>query len=202
MRGQIMKRFKGETLQAKVINALKSRIESANNENMKKTLIVELSQFESKSAIAALSALQELQFDVEALSKRIAIADKTNSGFVAVYALQKIRKAVYAIALKSSASLDRYSFSILKNLYDLQRLDNLNAQRSICSKIELDELQQSQAVRVYHNCAPSTASTQASSTRMMLETLSICNVTKGKKGDSISFADSNISKAMQSLFAN
>jgi hypothetical protein len=197
-----MKKFKGETLQAKVINALQTRIDAADNANMKKTLTVELSQFESKSAIAALSALQELQFDIEALSKRIAIADKTNSGFVAVYALQKIRKCIYALAQKSSASLDRYSFSILKNLCDLQRLDNLNTQRSICSKIELDELQQSQAVRVYHNCAPSTASTQASSTRMMLACLNICDVVKGKKGDSIAFSDSATSKAMQSLFAD
>jgi uncharacterized protein YqfB (UPF0267 family) len=197
-----MKRFKGETLQAKVINALKARIESANNENMKKTLIVELSQFESKSAIAVLSALQGLEYDVEALSKRIAISDKADSAFIAVYALQKVRKAIYALALKSSANLDRYTFSIVKNLVELQKLDNLNTQRTICSKIELDELQQAQVVRVYHNCAPSTASTQASSTRMMLQALAICDVSKGKKGDSISFADSNISKAMQELFAN
>jgi hypothetical protein len=197
-----MKKFKGETLQAKVINALKVRIESATNDNQKKTLTAELQQFENKSAIAALSALQGLEYDVEALCKRIAINNKADNNFIAVYALQKIRKSIYALALKSSASLDRYSFSILKNLSDLQRLDNLNTQRSICSKIELDELQQSQAVRVYHNCAPSTASTQASSTRMMLACLNICDVSKGKKGDSIAFSDSATSKAMQSLFAN
>jgi uncharacterized protein YqfB (UPF0267 family) len=169
---------------------------------MKKTLTVELSQFESKSAIAALSALQELQFDIEALSKRISIADKTNSGFVAVYALQKVRKTIYALALKSSTALDRYSFSIIKNLVELQKLDNLNTQRAICNKIELDEMQQEQAVKRYHNCAPSTASTQASSTRMMLAALNICDVSKGKKGDSIAFSDSAVSAAMQSLFAN
>jgi hypothetical protein len=195
-----MKKFKGETLQAKVINAIQSRIESANNANQSKTLTAELQQFSAKSAIAALQALQNLEVDVDTLAKRIAISDKVNRDFVAVYALQKVRKTIYALALKSSAALDRYSFSILKNLCDLQRLDNLNTQRAICSKIELDELAQEQAVRVYHNCAPSTASTQASSTRMMLAVLNICDVSKGKKGDSIAFSDSATSKAMQALF--
>jgi len=65
----------------------------------------------------------------------------------------------------------------------------------------LDALQTEQAVRVYHNCNPSTASTQASSTRMMLKHLNICTVRKGAKGDSISFADSKTSQLIQELYA-
>lgn len=196
-----MKSLKGETMQKKIIEALETRIENAPNENQRDTIRAEKAQFEKKSALAALVAMQELELDIAALANKIAIADKSNSDFIAVYALQKIRKSIFAIAQKSVSAFDKYTNSIIKNLASLQSLDNLNAQRSICSKIELDEMQQAQAVRVYHNCSPSTASTQASSTRMMLHHLNICNVRKGAKGDSISFADTKIAEVVKELYA-
>jgi hypothetical protein len=196
-----MKNIKIETVQKNIINALQVRIDNAPSANFAENMQTELDFLASVNALAALEKIKSLDFDLQAFAKRLAIHDKQDVQHVAIYAIQKVRKALFAIAQNSAKGFDKYSFSIVKNLATLQALDTLNAQRSICSKIEIDELAQVQAVRVYHNCSPSTASTQASSTRMMLEVLNVCNVSKGKKGDSISFTDSSISKAMQALFA-
>lgn len=192
---------KAQNAQNAIINAIAARIEAAENDNQKRTLSVELSQFKTESAARALEILATLDFDAKALAQQIAKSDKKESDFLAVYALQKVRKAIFALAQKSVDSLDKYTFSIVKNLAKLQTLDTVNAYRSICSKIELDEMQQAQAVKVYHNCSPSTASTQASSTRMMLKALNVCNVRKATKGDTISFADNKLSEQMQKMFA-
>lgn len=196
-----MKNFKAETLQKKIIEALQVRIDNAPNANQADTIRAEQQQFEKKAALHALENLQALEVNMQALFDSLAICDKSNDSFIGVYVIQKIRKAAFALSQKSVAAFDKYSNSIIKNLATLQALDNLNTQRAICSKIELDEMQQAQAVRVYHNCSPSTASTQASSTRMMLHHLNICNVRKGAKGDSISFTDTAAAKAVQALYA-
>lgn len=196
-----MKNFKAETLQKNIIASLQKRIDGADNDNMRDTLRDEIKQFEKKAALHALETLQALEVNMSGLFAAIGQTDKKNENFIAVYALQKIRKAAFALSQNSVAAFDKYTNSIVRNLATLQALDTLNTQRSICSKIELDEMQQAQAVKVYHNCSPSTASTQASSTRMMLKFLNICNVRKGAKGDSISFTDSASAKAIQQMYA-
>lgn len=195
------KTLKVETLQKNIIAALQARIDNAPNENQKDNLIAEQKQFEGKAGAHVLESLQALQINMQELFANIAICESRNSEFIAVYALQKIRKAAFALAHKQTSYFDKYTFSIVKNLNQLQALDNLNTQRAICSKIELDALATEQAVKQYWNCNPSTASTQASSTRMMLKHLQICNVRKGAKGDSISFADSSSAQLVQELFA-
>lgn len=201
-KGKIMKKMKAETLQALILNALQAREQAAPNANFADNVRAEIKQFEQKSALAMLDKMQALELDIKALAQQVAIGDKGNKAdYLAIYALQKVRKCMFALANDSAKMLDGYTFSIVKNLATLQALDNLNAQRSICSKIELSELDQVQAVKVYHNCQPSTASTQASSTRMMLKALGLCNVQKGAKGDSISFTDTAASKALQAMFA-
>jgi hypothetical protein len=59
---------------------------------------------------------------------------------------------------------------------------------------------QTEAVRSFKMCEPSTASTQASSTRQMLRFMNICNVVKGRKDDSITLTESNAAKKVQTLF--
>ena len=152
---------KAQNAQAAIVNAIAARIEAADNDNQKRVLSVELSHFKTESAARALELLAALDCDAKALAKQISVSDKKNADFLAVYALQKVRKAVFALAQKSVDQLDRYTFSIVRNL----------------------------------------ASTQASSTRMMLKALNVCNVRKGSKGDSISFADNKISAQMQKMFA-
>lgn len=142
-------------------------------------------------------------FDASVIDNVIAcqnVEKKGSDNFIAVKVNVKIVKTLAAIGLNLSAKLDSYTNSIMRNLAELQRLDNLNAQRSICKKIELDEMQQAAAVHAYHTCSPSTASTQASSTRMCMHYLDICNVRKGIKSDSISFNDSSAAKMMQAFY--
>lgn len=194
------KQLKATTVQTKIINALQSRLDNAPNANFAKNMGVELKQFSDESMLRSIESLQTLEFDFSALIDAIAIADAKNSDYIAIYALQKIRKAVRSIA-QGIKGFDGYTNSILHNLCNLQTLSNINAQRSICNKIEFSEDEQCITLRRLHNCAPSTASTQASSTRMMLKALNVCNVRKGAKGDSISFTDAPIAAKVQSMFA-
>ena len=180
--------------------AFDARIAKSDNANMTKFLQKMKANFLNLTD-AQLNEAHNVSIDIDTLCKRLAVSDSANNEFIAQYAVEKIIKTIRALAASSVESLDKYTFSIVKNLHTLQKLDNMNAQRALCSKIELDELAQAQAIKVYHNCAPSTASTQASSTRMMLQALNICNVTKRSKSDSISFTDSATAKRMRALFA-
>lgn len=195
-----MKNVKFETVQNSINAAFDTRIASASNDNMKAFLTKMHKSFCAINA-AQSKALYALDIDLIALSNRIAVSDASSSEFIAQYALEKVIKTCKALASGSASALDKYTFSIVKNLNELQKLDNLNTQRTLCSKIELSEFAQEQAVKVYHNCSPSTASTQASSTRMMLQALNICNVTKRAKNDAISFAETESAKALQEMLA-
>lgn len=195
-----MKTQKFATVQTQFANAFATRIDASANDNMR-AFLTKMSANFAHLTDAQVAKTQALQIDLKALSVRIACSDKSEPQFIAQYALEKVCKTLRALVSGSVGSLDKYSFSIVKNLAKLQTLDNLNTQRALCSKIEIDEMQQAQAIKVYHNCSPSTASTQASSTRMMLEVLNICNVKKCAKGDCISFTDSDAAKTMQAMFA-
>jgi hypothetical protein len=196
-----MKTQKFATVQTQFAAAFVTRIDASANDNMRAFLTKMSANFAHLSD-AQIEKSQALEIDLKALSARIAVSDKSDANFIAQYALEKVCKAMRALVSGSVGSLDKYTFSIVKNLAKLQTLDNLNTQRALCSKIEIDELAQAQAIKVYHNCSPSTASTQASSTRMMLEVLNICNVKKCAKGDSISFTETETAKTMQAMFAN
>lgn len=192
---------KSETLQANIVKALQSRIDAAPNANQADNLTAERKFFEGSSALAMIEKCKALEIDFQALARKFEIADKSNSDFVAVYALQKIRKALFALALNSRASFDKYSNSIIQNLCDLQDLNTKHTRMSICNAIEFDELEQVRTIKRYHNCSESTASTQSSSTRMMLNYLNICAVAKGRKNDVMTFADTLAAKQVQTMFA-
>lgn len=140
----------------------------------------------------------------EKLIKRVEIANKAQNAndFIAVKVLVKIVSASVAIAQKNTSTLDPYSETIIKNLIALQTVNNKTALVSLSRSIEYTEADQQQAIKTRYNCSAGTASTQASSTRMMLEALDICDVQKGKKGDVISFKDNDRARLMVSLFAD
>lgn len=140
----------------------------------------------------------------EKLIKRVEIANKAQNAndFIAVKVLVKIVSASVAIAQKNTSVLDPYSETILRNLVTLQTVNNKTALVSLSRSIEYTEADQQQAIKTRYNCSAGTASTQASSTRMMLEALDICDVQKGKKGDVISFKDNDRARLMVSLFAD
>ncbi len=139
----------------------------------------------------------------EKLIKRVEIANKAQNAndFIAVKVLVKIVATSVAISQKNTSTLDPYSETIIKNLIALQQVNNKTALVSLSRSIEYTEADQQQAIKTRYNCSAGTASTQASSTRMMLEALDICDVQKGKKGDVISFKENDRARLMVSLFA-
>lgn len=138
------------------------------------------------------------------LIARCEIAEKAGNAneFIAVKVLVKIVSASVAIAQKNTSVLDPYSETIIKNLIALQQVNNKTALVSLSRSIEYTEADQQQAIKTRYNCSAGTASTQASSTRMMLEALDICDVQKGKKGDVISFKENDRAKMLVALFAD
>ena len=140
----------------------------------------------------------------ERLIARCEIAEKAGNanGFIAVKVLVKIVSTSVAIAQKNTSVLDPYSEVIIKNLIALQSVNNKTALVSLSRSIEYTDEEQQQALKARYNCSAGTASTQASSTRMMLEALDICEVQKGKKGDVISLKDNDRAKMLVALFAD
>lgn len=138
------------------------------------------------------------------LIARAEIANKAGQAndFIAVKVLVKIVSTSVAIAQKNTSTLDPYSETILRNLINLQTVNNKTALVSLSRSIEYTEADQQQAIKQRYNCSAGTASTQASSTRMMLEALDVCDVQKGKKGDVISFKENDRAKLLASLFAD
>ncbi len=138
------------------------------------------------------------------LIKRVEIANKAQNAndFIAVKVLVKIVSTSVAIAQKNTSTLDPYSKVIIQNLIALQKVNNKTALVSLSKEITYTEEDQQQALKARYTCSAGTASTQASSTRMMLEALDICEVQKGKKGDVISFKENDRARSLIALFAD
>jgi hypothetical protein len=192
---------RAEVAQTAILESIRARVAVAPNDNFKKNMLAELNQFSGANAKRAIELCIELEIDFNSLARSIAITESRNQDYVAIYALQKVRKAVFALAQKSRAVFDGYSHSIIANIVSLQALTNKTAQMSICKSIEFSELEQTQAIRRYKECTPSTASTQASSTRQMLRFLNICTVVKNKKDDSIALTESKAASTVQAIFS-
>lgn len=176
------------------ITARQARIPSKDNE-------IALS-FIGKNDKALRAGLVKFPSEViERLTQAQYIDTKATDGFVAVKVNIKIVRLIAAIGQGLTATIDAYSRSIIKNLIEQQGLDTLNAYRSICTKIEVSETDIAKAVRVYHDCNPSTAMTQTSSTREMLRHLDIVQAVKRAKGDTISFKDTKQAQTLVALFA-
>ena len=156
-----------------------------------------------EKALNALFGKKAFHSVAEKLIARCEIAEKAGNtdSYVAVKVLVKIVSTSVAISQKNTSMLDPYSETIIKNLIALQQVNNKTALVSLSRSIEYTEADQKQAIKARYNCSANTASTQASSTRMMLEALDICDVQKGKKGDVISFKDNDRAKMLVALFA-
>lgn len=190
------------TNQATVLAAIQRRIDNAPNENQAEKLTTELKFFSDATGARILDAVvAKYDIDLKDLADQVqTLADENKDRFLAVYALQKVRKALYALANDIKA-FDGYTNSILFNMVNLQTINNKEARMSLCKAIEYTELEQVQGIRRLLNCSEGTASTQASSTRMMLRALGVGNVVKRAKGDSISFTESKAAQAIMSMYA-
>lgn len=137
------------------------------------------------------------------LIKRCEIAHK-NQGqkdeFIAVKVLVKIVGAAVAMSQRNTSTLDPYSKVIVTNLCELNSMSTKDNLVSLSKSVSYSELDQAKHIVKHYNCSPSTASTQASSTRMMLEALNICDVIKAKRNDEIAFKDNECAVYMRALF--
>lgn len=188
--------------QTAILAAIKRRIENADNDNQRDTLTAEYRFFDDANAAVILSKCEALKIDLQALARQIAVLKtESKNDFLAVYALQKVRKALYAIANNARSGFDGYTNSILFNLVKLQTINNKESRMSICKSIEYSETEQVQTLKRLHNCSESTASTQASSTRMMLKALNLANVIKQKNNDAITMQENDAARAVIAFYA-
>lgn len=186
--------------QSLMLASIKVRIDNAPNVNQAENLETEFKFFADVNGAVILDKVSSI-VDVPALARKIAICDKSNPDFVAVYALQKVRKMVYALANGARSFVDGYSNSIISNMVQLQELTNKSALVALSKSIEYSELDKVQAIKRTINVAVSTASTQASSTRQMLRLLDVASVTKRKTGDEFTFNDTASARAIIAFYA-
>lgn len=186
--------------QALILSAIQNRIDNAPNDNQRDNLATEYKFFADNNGQIILNKVSDL-IDIAALSRKIAIIDKSNIDYVAVYALQKIRKMIYSLANNTKSFIDGYSNSIISNMVKLQEITNKSALVALSKSIEYSELDKVQEIKRTINVAVSTASTQASSTRQMLNILNIANVTKRKNGDEFQFNDNETAKTIIAFYA-
>lgn len=186
--------------QSLMLASIKVRIDNAPNVNQAENLETEFKFFADVNGAAILDKVSAI-VDVPALARKIAICDKSAPDFVAVYALQKVRKMVYALANGARSFVDGYSNSIISNMVQLQELTNKSALVALSKSIEYSELDKVQAIKRTINVAVSTASTQASSTRQMLRLLDVASVTKRKTGDEFTFNDTASARAIIAFYA-
>ncbi len=206
-----MAKFNASKIQKSIIAALQARKtavvqkETDTGATLKKSQgekwDVEIKAFENPEMLRSIEALHALEYDFNALIEMIPSIDAGKNGFVAIYAFQKIRKAIPAIAA-GIRDFDKYSNSIIHNLCNLQKMATIHAQQSICNKIELSAIDECQMIKRLHNCSPNTATTQSSSTREMLRILNVCAISKNSKGDIIAFNDNAIAQRVRGIYAN
>lgn len=203
-----MKKQNAKTIQAQIIKALDVRAEYATakvNTASGDKYRAEQKKFSETAMLASIQKMIDFGYNFAPLSENLLNTDKADcdaTSYVAIYALQKVRKALAALGSNIALSFDDYTIAIVSNLTRLQTLSTMNAQRTIARSIEFDELEQQVSIKNRMNCKPSTASTQASSTREMLRILDVCIVHKKHKNDSISFQDNGQAKAVQAMFAS
>ena len=122
-----------------ILAALQSRIDNAPNDNQRDNLAAEHRFFADANGAAILDKCAAV-IDLQSLAAKISICEKSNSDFIAVYALQKIRKMIYALANNTKSFIDGYSNSIIYNMVRLQELDNKSALVALSRAVEYTEL--------------------------------------------------------------
>jgi hypothetical protein len=170
-----------------------------------KTIVADLNEFSKPEFVRQIDATVSRGFmtyeQLTTIAHDLAVTDKQDARFIALKVITKIRQSINALANNRKTFFDGYTVSILANLTRLQELSNKSALVSLSRSVEYHEDEQVADIRRVIDCSPSTASTQASSSRMMLRALGACNVQKRKAKDVISFTDSACANAIQVMFA-
>lgn len=170
-----------------------------------KTIIADINAFKNVAFSRQLDTLiQKDYFTADALAALAAdmhVSEEKDQRFIGVKVITKIRTALEALALDQKSQFDKYTNSILHNLCKNQELSNKSALVSLSKSIEYHQDEQEAHIVKLINCSPSTASTQASSSRMMMRALGLAHVTKRKAKDVITPADSAAARAVVAMYA-
>lgn len=169
-----------------------------------KTIIADLSAFSDASFARQIDTTVSRGFltfeQIEKIAHDLSITDKSHTDFIGLKVITKIRQALNALANDRKSFFDGYTNSILSNLTRLQELTNKSALVSLSRSVEYSETDQIADIKRAIDCSPSTASTQASSSRMMLRALGVCNVAKRKNGDVITYAENATANAVRVMY--
>ena len=122
--------------------------------------------------------------------------------FIAVKVAVKVVRTANALAKNDVRPLDNYSRVIIENLVSLQRVSNKDALVSLSKSIVYNEDEQKAKLISRGHCSAGTAGTQASSTRMMLKNLDICEVLKSKRGDALVLKNNPRAQMLVDMFTN
>lgn len=133
-------------------------------------------------------------------SLSITDAKQNREDFVAVKVVVKVINTANGLAKGEKTLLDPYSRTIIENLIKLQSVTNKSALVSLSNAIVFTDDDQKQKLTNKYNCSAGTAGTQASSTRMMLRSLDICEVLKSKRGDTLTLKDNARAAQLVELF--
>lgn len=169
-----------------------------------KTIIADLAAFNDSSFARQIDAIISRGFmtpeTLQNLANDLAVTEKQDNRFIGLKVITKVRQAINALANDRKSFFDGYTNSILANLTRLQELSNKSALVSLSRSVEYLETEQVADIRKLIDCSPSTASTQASSSRMMLRALGVANVTKRKNGDTITMQDNDTARAIVAMY--
>ena len=169
-----------------------------------KTIIADSSAFADASFARQIDAVISRGFmtaeALQALASDLAVTEKTDNRFIGLKVITKVRQAINALANDRKSFFDGYTNSILANLTRLQELSNKSALVSLSRSVEYLETEQVADIRKLIDCSPSTASTQASSSRMMLRAIGAANVQKRKNGDTITLQDNDTARAIVAMY--
>lgn len=133
---------------------------------------------------------------------RIADKGQDKQRFLAVKVLVKIVAALSALGQTRTSELDPYSRCIIANLCALNGVSNKTALVALSKSVSYDETEQTQHIVKRYNCSANTAGTQASSSRMMLRALGLCDVVKGKRNDVTTLCDNERARMLVALFTD
>lgn len=130
----------------------------------------------------------------------IATQAENREDFIAVKVAVKIVRTANALAKNDVRPLDNYSRTIIENLVALQKVSNKDALVSLSRSIVYNEDEQKAKLVSRGQCSAGTAGTQASSTRMMLKNLDICEVLKSKRGDALVMKNNERAQMLLDMF--
>lgn len=185
----------GQALLESVQSALTNRINNAENSNQARNLTAEFKMF----TLPVIEYASANGIDIKQLSDIISISDKKHSNYLAIYALQKVRKTLVACAQGLTNSLDGYTRTIVNNLVFSEQ-NNKSALVSLSRAHEFSEFDTQKTIKARYTCTAGTAGTQMSSTRQALKVLNIATVTKNKNADEFALTDSALANRLKSMF--